>query len=223
MNRLVVFSGNSSYNQKGFTLLELLLSMTLFSTILVVTTAGFIGLSQTFNRGFIRKQLSEGIQQTAGDITQAIRTNSNDLPKTCSADSSDPDCLPSSDYAQLCFPANNSRYIWQTKIIAPATDPTKGGLYKTTGDCKTAIDTGKLQTMIDSRYFVRALSVSTVGGASSNLYQLQGIVTTSSDGLINGSAANPMLYTCVGSSNTASRSCAVQKIDMIISTRGGSS
>ena len=37
-------------NSEGFTLIELMLAMTIFSAVMVVATVGFIGMNRTFNR-----------------------------------------------------------------------------------------------------------------------------------------------------------------------------
>ena len=64
---------NKILNSKGFTLIELMLAMALFTTVLVITTVGFIGINRTFSKGLVRKQLSESVQRTTEDITRTLR------------------------------------------------------------------------------------------------------------------------------------------------------
>ncbi len=203
------------FNQAGFTLIELMLAMALFSTILIISTAGFVGLTKTFNRGVVRKQLSDGIQQATTEITKSLRENGSHVPIICM--SSDPSCGPSgSTYNQLCFNDLSVRYIWQSPV-GDAQDPDIGGLYKVSGQCTDDIPDSK-QTLIDSRYFVRQLTLATTG---SDLFQLQAMVTTAADGML--LKSDPLQDVCDGSANPASQTCAFQKVNLVISARNGGS
>ena len=87
---------------KGFTLVELMLAMTVFSTVMVIATVGFIGMSRTFNRGLIRKDLSEYSQSATEDITRTIRGLGSTANFTnCNA--GEPACPGSGDDMAICF------------------------------------------------------------------------------------------------------------------------
>lgn len=206
-------------NKKGFTLIELLLAMALFTTVVIVSTAGFVGLNRTFNRGLIKKQLSDNIQATSDDLTQALRANSQTPPNICQAGASGCD----TNWSQLCFTTpddnNKNRYVWHSN------DALGGGLYKISGACGASINTDGAKTLVDDRYFVRDLKITPVN--TQDLFKIDGVITTTKEGLTNynpGEAGyDPYKIQCVGSSNSNSRTCAVQQIDLVVSTRNGGS
>lgn len=200
-------------NQRGFTLVELLLSMTLFTTVMVICTAGFIAMNRSFTRGTVRKQLSEAVQRTTEDITRTLRT----MPQNTVAQAQ-----KQGDWAVLCLAGG--RYFWPT--AAEAT-----GLYRDTSSCTDSVSTSKNKIeLVDARYHVAALKVDSIKMAdaaitdqlSGALFRVSGTFTTSdSDALQTSDPSDPSKLRCKGSVlSSAVRTCAVEHFSFIINARG---
>lgn len=208
-------------NKSGFTLIELLLSMSLFSLVMVITTAGFIGINRTFAKGVIRKQLSESVQNVTADITATLRATGQQAgsePSYCTP-SSAADC-PKNGWYAICLPG--LRYIWRY-TVANST----GGLYKDSNVCSAVVDTSATNQLLDSgRYTVRSLSITP---AQDGLFMVAGVFTTNDTTALNGvdlttqQIANPGNLTsvfCKGTSETAgARSCATQSFSFLVNSR----
>lgn len=206
-------------NTQGFTLIELMLAMTIFSAVMVIATVGFIGMNRTFNRGLIRKELSESSQGVAEDVTRVIRNlGVNVSAQNCS--SGDADCVP--DWSSVCI--GSTRYSWRA-----VSD--EGGLFK---DQITSCDgpiTDKKNIMSD-RYVVRDFKIEkimrTVSSSttpfSDSLFRISGVFTTADDSALSLGdplAFDPSAVRCLGTSRVATvRTCAVERFNFVINARG---
>lgn len=63
----------SSTRQKGFTIVELLLALAVFSFVLVFVTTAFLQLFRTYNRGVTRKEVNQNTRLLIDDITNKMR------------------------------------------------------------------------------------------------------------------------------------------------------
>ncbi len=70
---------NMKNNRKGFTILELLLATTVFSTILLVLTTTIIRLNGTYYQAIIRSQTLNATKNIVSTVTQQIQTSSSDF------------------------------------------------------------------------------------------------------------------------------------------------
>jgi prepilin-type N-terminal cleavage/methylation domain-containing protein len=217
----------SKLNGKGFTLVELMLAMALFSVILVVSTAGFIGINRTYTRGVIKKQLSESIQKISSDVTTLVQIqpagsvifcNENDHPPTRQ------DCPPLASYTYnvLCFAGQ--RYYW------PSSGSGLGGLYKDSNDCSDSTFDKSVE-IVDTRYAVEEFKIVPL---TNELYQLRGVLHTTNINALTTSDNNgvystqrstpgfdPYLTKCKGSSaGSIVQTCAVEMFDFVINSRG---
>lgn len=198
-------------DQNGFTLTELMLAMVLFSAVLVFTTVGFIGMNRTYNRGLIKKQLSEVVQRVSEDVSRSIRSQpSNIEPVVCLA--SDVDCvIPSGaeswqDLNLNIMQFSSVCYVW----------PSQGGFFRQVGSCKP--DLSKAERLMSDRYVVREplslrpIRVDTTNGG--RLYGLKGTFsTTNIDAIKNESG----VWRCRGTSEHPEVvNCAVEAFSIII-------
>ena len=208
MNRLFKFN-----NQDGFTLVELMLAMVLFSTILVISTVGFIGMNRTFNRGTIKKQLSESVQTTTEDIARALRAQSNSSPaeiSTCGP--TDTTCVSYLENWNTLL-IGSTCYLWQ-----------ESGLHKSTGSCNP----DNKQELLDSRYVVRyGPDVALVGtGSGTALYKVSGVFTTDQLDAIHapnsdGESDTDSRWHCRGTAESSNViTCAVEEFNIIINPQG---
>jgi len=205
-------------NQKGFTLVELLLSMTLFVTVMIISTVGFIAMNRTFTRGNVRKQLSEAVQLTTEDVTRVVRQipqSDGDSVKVCVAIPGDPVAAgcPSDGANAICI--TGSRYFWKN-------DPDSDGLWKDGSECDTATTptTQNALQLMDDRYKVVRLSITPAGSAQDHLLRVQGTFRTADRSAFN-NPDSPLDVKCKGSiESSAARTCAVEQFDFIINARG---
>ncbi len=199
-------------NQRGFTLVELLLAMTLFTTVMVISTAGFIAMNRSFTRGTVRRQLSEGVQRTTEDITRMIRTiPQNATAFSCTSGKSD--CADGTGYQVLCLAGG--RYFWG-----------ETGLYRDVAACTDSLNVGQAQELLDTRYRVMRLKITPLKTANSEqvlsgaLFQVAGTFTTADQEALNNSN-DPETVRCKGSVlSSAVRTCAVERFQTILNARG---
>lgn len=196
--------------QAGFTLVELLLAMTLFSLTMIVATAGFIGMNRVFTRGLVRKDLSEAAQFITEDITRALRAEGLSSVATACPEtgSTNPPCY--NGWASQTL--GQTRYIWRSSGAHT-------GLSRDTGP-STAAPSSSRVSLLSDKYKVKALTISKLP-TSADLYRVSGVLTTSTQEALSMPAdGDPFKITCLGSGqNVAAQSCAVEKFNFVVSTR----
>lgn len=64
-------------NQKGFTIIELLIATAVFSTVLLIVTYGIIQISRMYTNGFIQTQTQNDAVSLSNKITQDIEFSSS--------------------------------------------------------------------------------------------------------------------------------------------------
>lgn len=197
--------------RSGFTLVELLLAMTIFVTVMVVSTTGFIAMNRTFTRGTIKKQLSEAVQRTTEEITRDVRQ----LPQqsgsaiSCAQNRTpDPACPVDNSWSALCI--TGARYVWKGD----------GGLWKDAKPCSDPVATNGSRKLVDERYKVAALAVTSTTKSENHLFRITGTFRTADDeAFINLTPADTVK--CKGSAaSSAVKACAVERFDFIINARG---
>jgi len=193
--------------QSGFTLIELMLAMSLFIGIMVISTVGFVGMNRTFTRGTIRKQLSEAVQNSTQDMARAAQASpQNATVATCNP--SKPGC--DSTVNAVCLGA--TRYLWNKD---------DGGLYKDFRSCSEAPAPDK-QSLMDNRYKVQALEVTPL---ARSLVRIRGVYSTAEEAALALPNTSDPEYafkiTCKGSAETSLvQTCAVEKFDVVINAVG---
>jgi len=89
-----------SSSQHGFTLVELLLALAVFSFVLVFVTTAFLQLFRTYNRGVTRKEVNQNTRLLIDDITDKMRIVS------------DPALIDTSQVAQGRLCIGSYSYVW---------------------------------------------------------------------------------------------------------------
>lgn len=210
-------------NSNGFTLIELLLAMALFISVLIVFTFGFIGISRTFSRGVIRKQLSESVQQSTDSLTRAIRTGSvTSLPVKCDGSVATQSLCPGqvspNGWQALCF--GTARFYW---------NPSDGGLFQDGAECIDNLQSNEAIELTSSRFRVDALEIKTLQASAevqgTSLFEIRGVFRTKDDEAFlfdTEIPADPFETKCRGTtqSNTVF-SCAIENFSFIVNSRGG--
>lgn len=210
----------SKSSQQGFTLIELMLAMALFATIMIITTAGFIGINRTYTRGTIRKQLSESVQRVEASLAATLRANqqAGNIEPCTSAN----DCLSgTSGFTALCL--TGARYAWGS-----VGDNT--GLFVDNQNCKDIFQASDATELVDQRYVVEYLRVESL--TNPGLYSISGGIRTADDAAFTTDEGDlddsnlPANYTrssvrCKGSSaGSIVQTCAVEHFSTVVNTRG---
>lgn len=191
--------------QEGFTLVELMLAMSLFITVMVVATAGFVGMNRTFTKGVVRKQLSEGVQRTSEELTRSLRSG-GELVATDPEDGADEQSIRNT---ASCF-------IWGATR-----------LYKSSG-CSIAEANNRIE-LLDRRFAVDFLKVENLTG---DLYRITGVFRTAEEGAFAYAnddreaylqSQNPNDIFCKGSAQAgADQNCALERLDIVVNAKGES-
>ena len=203
-------------NSEGFTLIELMLAMTIFSAVMVVATVGFIGMNRTFNRGLIRKELSEYSQTVTEDVTRSVRGGANVRVDNCIE--GDYGCL--TDRTVICVGA--VRYLWNGSGLP-------GGLYK---DSPSSCDApfSDVRTVMPSRYVVRDFKIERIENTTlpvgvsfpTTLFKVSGVFTTADDDALffGNPTFDPDQVKCLGTTEAATvRTCSVERFNFVINGR----
>lgn len=204
-------------NNGGFTLVELLLAMSLFTAMLVISTAGFIAMNRTFTRGTLKRQLSEAVQRATEDVSRTVRQLPQDgTAITCLAGRQPDDqegCPIATDWNVICM--TGARYFWQnTNEVS--------GLYKDTQECNKAIDPVKADQIMDERYKAQAFAIKSVGSADASirLFTISGLFRTAEDGAFKDLDQIDKTK-CLGSvTSPLARTCALERFSVTINARG---
>ena len=184
-------------NPAGFTLIELMLAMSLFISVMVVATVGFVGINRTFSKGLAQKALSEQAQKTVEDMTSTVRSNGATLSSLEGKENT------------LC--SSTVCYVWGNQLGE------RGGLYKVLNASADTVDQvyqGGVE-LFDQRFFVAKLNVTQLAG--SELVRIEGVVHSNQEGVVEGDSPDQLV--CKGSAQEgASRNCALEKFEFVVST-----
>lgn len=204
----------SSKNRAGFTLIELLLAMTLFTTVMVVATVGFIAMNRGFNRGLIRKQLSEAVQSVNEDITRSVRAEGAKTINAVNCSGTSGGSCPPNGWEAICL--GRTRYVWKSA---------ETGLYKDLGPCSASVNINNSTLVLSERFSVKKFTLTTVNlpseitNEASGIVRVQGLFTTNTpSALTTDQSGDPI---CKGSAeNSAVNSCATESFNFLITARG---
>lgn len=203
-------------NHSGFTLIELMLAMGLFSIILVVSTTGFIGINQTYTRAAVKKQLSESVIRLSNEATASMRTPQSAEFLECSqTGSSASGCLVG--WNAVCV--SGTRFVWKNVF------PEDGGLFRDLRECDDE-NIDDLVEVVDQRFVVETFKIVPL---LNNLYQAKGVIRTSDKAAFTVGDDNipiteldsyePRNLRCRGSSaGSVVRSCAVESFNILVNS-----
>jgi prepilin-type N-terminal cleavage/methylation domain-containing protein len=197
-------------NSSGFTLIELMLAMTLFSAVMVVATVGFIGMNRSFARGVIRKELSEATQAANESVTRSIRAQGvTVVPQSCNEVAPNPDCYPG--WSAVCL--GQVRYLWQNS---------GGGdsLYKDSAPSCSSAPSSTKERILSERYKAQKFEI-IKDPVKQGLFRVKGVFSTKDPDALTMTDDDIYTLSCKGSSSSASVStCAVEKFSFVVNARG---
>lgn len=205
------------HSSEGFTLVELMLAMTVFIAITMLFTAGFIAINRTFARTVIRKQLAESVQVINENITNALRQgNVSTAPVPCS--SGDSSCSSPSgemdlqEWSVLCV--GDTRFYWSEAV---------GSMYVDRQNCEDDdLNAADARALLDERFVVDAFSITPMPVGSARLYSVAGVVRTINRDAFTFDEDDLFQTTCRGSSQSPfAQTCAIEKFSFIVNAQGG--
>ncbi len=204
MNKFFIQQDN-----KGFTLIELMLAMSLFTFVMIIATVGFVGINRTFTKGVARKQLSESVQRLTDDMTKTI-LNGGAFSSVA---------MDETNNEKLCNVS--TCYVWRPYTASSNKNETFG-LVKRPNDGTSKIDG---EVLVDKRYKIDYLRVNNIDGT--NLYRVTGIIRSADVSAFN--LADSSKYptdnqdiSCKGSAQAnVSTNCALEKFSFVIRVGAG--
>ncbi|MEK7626475.1 MAG: prepilin-type N-terminal cleavage/methylation domain-containing protein [Patescibacteria group bacterium] len=73
-------------NQRGFTILELIIASTVFSTIMLLATTGLIQIGRTYHKGQITAKTQEATRGVIEEISREVQFSNNAVQQSVEAD-----------------------------------------------------------------------------------------------------------------------------------------
>ncbi len=186
--------------EKGFTLVELLLAMALFSFILLFATTGFIIINRAYNKGLTVKLVQDEGRKLVEELTREIRVSSAEGIDTVSK----PDCISLNGY----------RYYWSIPMSGAANSP--GRLLKEEGkNCADSIviaSPGGVD-VLNTRIGVQFMAVTRVA-ASTSTYSVKVVLSTADTDLVDTTGENA---TCT--TNSGNQYCDIVTLTTVVNSR----
>lgn len=199
-------------NQKGFTLVELMFALSMFSLMMIIATVGFVAMSRSYTRGLARKQLSESSQRIVASIDNSITNTGLGSYASCRAadDEPIPDACPELSgkwQGALCF--EGERYIWGSD-----------GLFRQAEDCDVTLpESATGEELLSARFRVDRLNVEQLGD---KLYAVKAVLRTENEEAFTFDEDDPTKTICNPTSGAA-QVCAIEVVDTVINARGDGS
>jgi len=186
-------------DRRGFTLVELLLSMAFFSFILLFITTGFIIISRAYNKGLTVKLVQDEGRGLIEQLTREIRVAGSASIIT--------------DNVNKCLELNGYRYYWSVPISTDAGSP--GRLYREEGKkcLSSPITTSGGESVLDDRVGVQFIEVNRVANSSST-YAITIVLSTSEVDILEGSGEDAACTTDLGG-----QYCDIVKFSTVVNAR----
>ena len=187
-------------NNKGFTLVELLLAMAFFSFIILFVTTGFIIVNRAYNKGITVKLIQDEGRGVMEELTRNLRaTSSNGV-------------VLQSD----CLEISGTIYYWSVPTDSTNANSPKRLYRKDSATCPpTSTETvlADSVSMLDDRVGVQFMEVSNVAG-SGTIYSITLILSTNETDLLENPGVDANCSTGAGS-----QYCDVVSLSTVVSTR----
>jgi len=201
--------------QKGFTLVELVLSMAFFSFIMLFVIVGFIHINRSYTRGLTVKEVQNVTRFVADSLTRSIRD--------ANADSIRLETL-TSDELRMCI--GSTRYAWNmvdsggnitNEQFLDASRPLSLAVTHDGAACQDGVHehAGGTRTLVEGDLIVQYLDVSRIGSTSS--FSVTVIISTdfrSHPDDFSGTGINAACAVKVGD-----QFCDVARIDTVVTAR----
>lgn len=153
-------------NNKGFTIVELLVSMTFFSFILLLIFVGFVQINRSYSRGLTVKEVQNSTRNLTEDLVRTIR-NTNSVDEIILDPAGYRICVGGIRYAWNQYDDASSSFTDET--YASSTDQIKIVKIEDNLACSADIDQANSKQLIDNNHRVQYLSVEPIGSKTYNI------------------------------------------------------
>jgi len=187
--------------QKGFTLVELMLSMAFFSFILLFVTSGFIIVNRAYNKGLTVKLVQDEGRELVEELTREVRISNSKSIKT-------------DDNTTKCIEVSGYRYYWSVPISGTTGSP--GKLFREEGkDCSASINTTTPTgvQILNERVGVQFMSL-TRASAASPIYTIKIVLSTAEADLL-----TDVGETATCATNQGSQYCDIVSFTTVVTSR----
>ena len=190
-----------SVNNKGFTILELLIATSVFSVILLLCTFGLIQVGKSYYKGVALTRTQNVARNVMGTLTQSIQFSGETPTGTLPGGA-----VPTS-YGSFCF--GSLRYQYRLNSLANSKVGTSGGYALRTSDCTQDALTAKQTELLGKGKSLQTFSVQPVAN-DPNSYNISiNILYGDTDQLDNGNCK----------SGAGSQFCATASLNTIVHRR----
>lgn len=205
-------------NKKGYTLIELMISISFFSLLLLMIIYGFVQINRSYTRGIVIKTIQESSRDVIEDISNTIRTSTN----VSFISPSYPTVGQSTRY-RLCL--DGVRYAWNQQNESKTTLEVSDERYITNetfsmvrmfdnGSCTDNIDKRYAEEVLDNRAMIQHFEVKPVAGTN-NSYRL--VLTVSTKGTADLLKTYGVNATC--DVKVGDQFCDVAKFNTVVTSR----
>jgi prepilin-type N-terminal cleavage/methylation domain-containing protein len=168
--------------QKGFTLVELMISMLVFSVVMLISTYTFIQINRYYTKGITLVRMQDSVRNVMADISNQIQLTTGNYSKTVTS--------PSPEEGYYCI--GNKRYTY--KINSQENNTTNHALTsQTVNPTNCTLTSDPARTLLPSG---SKLLVFDVISGTSSLYDINIAMINGADDLIDKSAGSTALWRC---------------------------
>lgn len=192
-------------DNKGFTLVELLLAMAFFSFILLFITTGFIVVNRAYNKGITVKLIQDEARSTMEKLVREVRS-----ANTVTEDASVPGCIT----------INSDSYYWFVPVSGDALSPMRLMVARDTTCSEAEVAPSPVgEDLLHERVGVQYMEISRVsdGGNSAPFYKVHMILSTVDADLLDSTGLTASCLT--QSASSGNQYCDLVELVTIVSTR----
>lgn len=177
---------NNQSKRAGFTLVELMIAMSLFSFILLFAVNAFIQINKIYVKGITTKRMNNQADAIVGDITRSFMQEKG-ISLYCDSNLCNNDTIStpagSSSAYKICFNNSDTVYEWQANTA---------GKFKRYLSKKCSADDVRLPVnLIDNKTIVRALDVTPVASVDDmRAYKVDLVLSTQRADQLEGDGVN---------------------------------
>lgn len=200
-------------NNKGFTIIELMVATAAFSVILLIASVSVIQIGKLYYRSILQSRTQETVRKISDEISQSIQ-----FANGTKRNSSNPN--------QFCIGDTRYSYTINQTVVDDSTIGLRLERINPVGDCATTLATAPAKELLANGMRVILFDVTPVAGTSDKSYKIaikvasgdNELLTSYTDAGIAIPAVTPQDTTCK-SGIAGSNFCAVAELDSIVKKR----
>lgn len=202
---------HTSNKSHGFTIIELMLALTVFSVVLVTAASGLIQIGRMYYKSVITTRTQDASRNIINELSQSIQF-SKDNPAIVRADPDD----PTSQAIAFCVGAKRFTPSLNQQV---SDDPTVVALYRDTGpnECEPATSFSDGVELVGQNMRLTRFDVTPLDNENVQ-YRVTVWVAYGDDEVLEADPSNPDRFICSGS-EVGSEFCAISELSTVVSRR----